>query len=397
MNIKILIIIIIAVIVISAYAAVVSPSILYSIFHNPGSKYDIPKTWTDEKIIQDSDVIVMGEFVGYKDGQFVVGGHSYLIIKGDTKGQTVKVNSAFAKIHSSVDNAMIPQEGQTYIWFLTNGKEDKYEYASSMEKSLVDTQYYVAVLDFIAKPTIVSKIENKKGMVNLFDPMLPKGTGGLLDYHELVKTVSKPLFAKMFAEKHIPVNEEDIFLMIGPWISMYTDYSSACGYAISDNAQVYWLESELKQDILTKAVITDENPMPCKPNFGSCFCDAQYHLAKNTVVKLTYFDESQEAFVGELLQSHLAEEKVVNVPKKFVVGNHNLEMLSSDITFCGAFVREVEKDSDKPVNKDFITQRYLEGVIKNGQVVDFSLLQNTKLCAINDDAKTYPFEYAGDD
>ena len=247
------------------------------------------------------------------------------------------------------------------------------------------------------KPTIVSKVENKKGMVNLFDPTLPKDTGGLLDYHELVKTVSKPLFAKMFAEENIPVNEEDIFLMVGPWISMYTDYSSACGYAISEDMQTYWLESELNQDTLTKAIITDENPMPCRPNSGSCFCDAQYHLAENTVAKLTYFDESQEAFVGELLQRHLAEEKVVNVPKKFVVGNHNLEMLSSDITFCGAFVREVEKDSDRPVHKDFIPQRYLEGVIKNGQVVDFSLLQNTKLCAINEDATIYPFEYAGDD
>ena len=66
MNIKILIIIIIAVIVISAYAAVVGPSILYSIFHDPRSEHDLQRTWTDEKIIQNSDVIVMGELVGYE-------------------------------------------------------------------------------------------------------------------------------------------------------------------------------------------------------------------------------------------------------------------------------------------------------------------------------------------
>ena len=395
-------------IVITAYALVVGPSLVYSAFsgsRTSGVSDMIYKVWTDEKIVRDSDVIVMGDALRYESNRWIVGGNTFILLKGDTQRQTVIVNSPSAESTPMIDKPVKPQEGKPYIWFLAksseNEKENKYGYASSMDESIVDVQYFGAMLDFLAQPTIVNKVENQKGVVNLFDPTLPKADGGQVDYYKLIQTISKPLFEKMFAQKNITVNQDDIFLMTGVWFGMYTDYSSVCGYAIDEkDKQVYWLESELRQDTLTKAVIMTENPMPCKPNFGSCFCDAQIHLAKNTVDKLVYFDEEQEAHVGKILQEHLAVEKVTNVPKKFVVGNHNFEMASSDITFCGAFASELIEDPDPDkVIRNGVTahSRYLEGVIKNDEVVDFSLLQEKDLCAINKDAKVYPFEHVGED
>lgn len=239
--------------------------------------------------------------------------------------------------------------------------------------------------------TIIASIENKK--VNLLDPAVPRISDKMIDYHELIILVSKPLFVDLFAEKGITVHQDDIELMIGPWVLIYTEYSSACGYAIVDD-KVYWLQSDIEKDTLTKASIMTENPDTCRPSYDSCFCQAQYQMTENTITELSYFDKSQEAYVGKMFQDYLNQGyKVVNVPKKFVVGDHNFESSPDETTFCGAFVSEQQGNfgPDRIIRDGVVAHQYLSGVIKNDNVISFSLAEPMKLCAINTDAQVYDF------
>jgi len=153
---------------------------------------------------------------------------------------------------------------------------------------------------------------------------------------------------------------------------------------------VYWLQSDLHRDTLTQAAILSENPDSCKPAYGSCFCYAQHDLAEKTITELAYFDKSKETEVGQIFQDYLNEGgKIVNMPKKFVVGDDNFEMESDETTFCGAFVSE---KGDSEIRENVFAFRYFSGVIKDNTVISFSLEEPMKLCAINSDADVYSFK-----
>lgn len=345
-------------------------------------------TWHDEMIIQDADVIVLADLARYENNQWILG-PNHLDVKGDTQGSVIKVNTVFSEIILADGKSIKPEVNESYVWFLKN---DGNEYHLVSENGVVDAKYYNSIKQVMIKPTVQKSIENKK--INLLAPTIPKTQDGLIDYHQLIQIVSKPLFVDLFAKMGKSVQEDDIELMIGPWPAIYTEYSSVCGYTIVDDT-VYWLQSDLKRDTLTKVSIMDENPDPCKPSYSACFCEAQYHLAEKTITELSYFDESEEAYVGQTFQDYLNEgNKIVNMPKKFVVGDHNFEMQPDETTFCGAFVSEKKGNfgPDRVIREDVVAFQYFSGVIKNNAVITFSLEEPMKLCAINSDAKVYDFK-----
>jgi hypothetical protein len=228
------------------------------------------------------------------------------------------------------------------------------------------------------KSTIQNSIENKK--INLLDPTLPKTRDGLIDYHQLIQIVSRPVFVDLFAKMGKSVQEDDLELMIETWIPEYTEFSSMCGYTIVDD-KVYWLQSELKQDTITKLSITSENPDPCKPSYDSCFCQAQHHLAEKTTTDLSHFDESTEAQVGKIFADYLSEGyKVTNVSNSFVIGKYNLDIAPDIISYCGQFQGNPH-------------QWYFHGHINGTKVVEFALDldEKQKLCAINDNPHIFTF------
>ncbi|TAK15941.1 MAG: hypothetical protein EPO37_09400, partial [Nitrosarchaeum sp.] len=330
--------------------------------------------WHDEKIIQDSDVIVGAKLAKYENNQWVLG-PDHADIKGNTQNTTIKINTVFSEIILADGKSLKPKINQTYVWFLKN---DGAEYRLVSDNGFADEKYYYSIKQAMIKPTIQNSVENKK--INLFDPTIPKTSDGLIDYHKMIETVSRPVFVDLFADMGITVPEKDIVLMRGPWILMYTEYSSMCGYAMADN-QVYWLQSDLHRDTLTQVAILSENPDSCKPAYGSCFCDAQHDLAEKTITELAYFDKSKEIEVGQTFQDYLNEgDKIVNMPKKFVVGDDNFEMESDETTFCGAFVSE---KGDREIRENVFAFRYFSGVIKDNTVISFSLEEPMKLCAIN--------------
>ena len=391
MKTRLLIIIGIIAVIVTVVGVTVTSSFLFMVFDDGHYPETLALTWDDEKMIQDADVIVLGEFEKYENNQWVINTHN-LVAKGNIKEPVIRVNSIFSEIILKDGTRIYPKIRESYVWFLT---QDVDQYHVSLENGIVDSKYYHSILQAIIKPSIQSSIENKK--VNLFDPTIPRTNEGRIDYHKLIEIVSKPVFIELFEKIGLAVQEDDLVLMRGPWISMYTEYSSMCGYALVDD-DVYWLQSDLNRDTLTKAFISTQNPDPCKPSYGSCFCSAQYDMEEKTTTKLTYFDESQEEYVGRLLQNYLAIEKVSNVPEKFVVGNYNFEMKPNEITFCGAFVSERIKNpfSEMIIRENVTAHRYLSGVIKNDQVLNIGLEKPMVLCAINDNATIYPFEYVGE-
>jgi hypothetical protein len=95
---------------------------------------------------------------------------------------------------------------------------------------------------------------------------------------------------------------------------------------------------------------------------------------------LSYFDGVEEDFVGKKLQEYLAETKVSNVSNQFVVGKYNFDYDDDVLSFCGKFV-----ESD--------VRNTFEGSIKDSKVTSFSIRPPMELCAINDNAVIYEFEY----
>ena len=217
--------------------------------------------------------------------------------------------------------------------------------------------------------------ENNK--VNLFHPGIPRDYELRVDYHELIKIVSKPHFSKLLAEQGIEHNPDDIFLMIGPWMAMYTEYSNACGYVLAADEQVYWLESYLDYDTLTQADISEENPMPCEPNHSSCFCDAQTHMMQKTIKELSYFTPQEEQKYAQILLDYIQNDpSMVNIKPEFLLGKYNLEYEDPNaVAYCG------ERPGDN--RNDFFQGAFVNGIVK-----DYSLERElSPLCAISDDAE----------
>jgi len=342
--------------------------------------------WTNEKIIQESDVIVLADLEKYENNQWVLG-PNHLDIKGYTQGKEIKIDSVFSSIIPLLGSKK-PIVNESYVWFL---KKDGEKF-TLVSEGMVEGKYFHSIKQAVIEPTVLNKIENKK--INLSDYDIPKTNDDLIDYHKLIEIVSRPIFVELFEGIGIPVNEKDVVLMRGGWILMYTEYSNMCGYLLVDD-KAYWLESDLARDRIARASIMSENPDPCKPNYGSCFCSAQYDMTEKTTSKLIYFEKDSEERLGKIFQDFLNEGgKVVNMPKRFVIGNHNFALQPDEVSICGAFVSENVKNPliQMKIRENLTAYRYFEGVVRNDHVVGWGLSDPMKLCAINPDAKVFEFD-----
>ncbi|MGI0064661.1 MAG: hypothetical protein ACREAL_07310, partial [Nitrosopumilaceae archaeon] len=209
--------------VIIAIVVVIGPSV--DVDDNYYYPENLKLKWTDDKIIQDSDVITLGQLVSYDNNEWSVDTF-YITLKGNVEKSVIKVNASF-----SGSTTIAPQVNQTYVWFLT---KDESGYRLNTKNGIVDANYDYAIRQAITKPTVQNSIENKK--INLLDPTIPKTQDGLIDYHKLIMIVSKPLFVDLFAQMGKSVQEDNIELMMGPWPAIYTEYSSVCGYTIVDDS-----------------------------------------------------------------------------------------------------------------------------------------------------------------
>lgn len=233
----------------------------------------------------------------------------------------------------------------------------------------------------LKKRTILYSEPSYLDKVDLTASEIPKDSAGRINYDELLYTIAKQKYVKIFEKNDIPITPNDIFLMTGPSITMYTELGYACGYTNANN-QTFWLESRLNKDTMTELKIYNDNPDQCKPSYSSCFCEAQKYLAKKTTNQLSYFDEYQVKQIGKDIQNYFNNgNKIANVNNSFVVGKYNMDLGAGTTQFCGQF-------KGKP------HQWYFHGSVVANKIAEFSLDldKKQKLCAIKDDAQVFTFD-----
>ncbi|WP_042686006.1 hypothetical protein [Candidatus Nitrosotenuis chungbukensis] len=236
--------------------------------------------------------------------------------------------------------------------------------------------FFAGSYDFVPSATKNPFDVDGMNRIDLTNPQIPKDSEGRIDYDALIQLVSKPYFSKLLSERNVKHHPGDIVLMIGPRVSMYTEYSSSCGYVIADNGEDYWLKSSLDHDTLTEAKIMDTNPDPCRPNTSSCFCQAQTHMAESTLKELSYFDPVQESDVANTVLEYMTQGNQ-NLTPKFLIGKYNLDLGDGVTAFCGEFWGKHSFD-------------YFQGTIRDSKVVGFGIENSLpKLCAINKDAQYF--------
>lgn len=102
---------------------------------------------------------------------------------------------------------------------------------------------------------------------------------GRIDYDLLIKKLLPPLWKDKLNSIGVDVNIPHMVLLRGPQIAMYQENSYQCGYVIDDDKdndkQVYWLEGRIDKSKIYDVKVFTENPMPCEPNTGSCWCTAE--------------------------------------------------------------------------------------------------------------------------
>jgi hypothetical protein len=229
------------------------------------------------------------------------------------------------------------------------------------------------------KPVDYSVDENKK--IDLFSIPLPINEKyNRVDYGKLGHLVVENDLKSKLAQEKIEYSEGKYVFREGFTLSSYPPHSGYCAFIESNDGEDYWYNGGFNRDTLTTSELYNENPNKCKHNSFSCTCSIAIKQAVDDVGVLSYFDGVEEDFVGKKLQEYLAETKVSNVSNQFVVGKYNFDYDDDVLSFCGKFV-----ESD--------VRNTFEGSIKDSKVTSFSIRPPMELCAINDNAVIYEFEY----
>ena len=166
-----------------------------------------------------------------------------------------------------------------------------------------------------------------------------------------------------------------------------------CGAAIDIDSKTHWFEINSISNPTTMKMHS-ENPMPCKINHSSCFCNAQMALAVVTLDELSYLTPEEEQQVGKRVQKYF-ETMPHQIPlNKFVVGKYNFDMGEKYAGICGAIVTESTDFTPDDMPRDGISiYTYFSGYMNGPRLWDFSLsVDNENLCAISDDAKIFEYQ-----
>ena len=134
-------------------------------------------------------------------------------------------------------------------------------------------------------------------------------------------------------------------LLRGPQIAMYQESSYQCGYVIDDDKKVYWLEGRIDNSKIYDVKVLTENPMPCKPNHGSCWCTAQT-LAEEELLDFekTILTPMEEQIVVNYIYDYLKDNTNLNF-YKYQVGKYHLDYGNDNlISFCGIFGEDTPHD-----------------------------------------------------
>ena len=205
---------------------------------------------------------------------------------------------------------------------------------------------------------------------------------GRIDYDLLIKKLLPPLWQDKLNSSGVDVETSHMVLLRGGQIAMYQESSYQCGYVIDDDKQVYWLEGRLDKSKIYDVEVFTENPMPCKPNHGSCWCTAQT-LAEEQLLDFEKISLTpiEETIVANFVYDYLKDNTNLNF-YKYRVGKYHMEYENNDvISFCGKFGDETLRDYfGGSVNK---------GTNDNDFHMDVSL---SPLCIISEDAKWNSFD-----
>ncbi|MEX0862329.1 hypothetical protein [Nitrosopumilus sp.] len=232
--------------------------------------------------------------------------------------------------------------------------------------------------------------------LNFLEMSLPHNKYGLINYEKIGYQTSFDDFASKLNEKDISYSLDDLVFIQGISRASYPPTTDYCGYVMAKDGNDYWYWSSVHKDTLSRNEITEENPMPCRPNMGSCICSLETKIAEKNINTLSYFDSEEQKFVEGIVQKYLSSINMAGGPEKFVIGKYNHKFESDDIAFCGAFVSEMmtNPEPDKVLRENVTKVRYMQGTIRDpSHVLGFSISVNSeKLCAINQDANVITFE-----
>ena len=205
---------------------------------------------------------------------------------------------------------------------------------------------------------------------------------GRIDYDLLIKKLLPPLWNDKLQSMGVDVRIPHMVLLRGYQIAMYQESSYQCGYVIDDDKQVYWLEGRIDKSKIYDVEVFTENPMPCKPNHGSCWCNAQT-LSEEQLLDFekTPLTPIEETIVVNYIQDYLKDNTNLNF-YKYQVGKYHMDHGDNDVlSYCGVF-------DEKNRNEFF---RGTVNKVTNDN--DFGLESElSPLCIISEDAKWNSFD-----
>ena len=166
-----------------------------------------------------------------------------------------------------------------------------------------------------------------------------------------------------------------------------------CGAVMDVDSQTHWFEIDSISEP-REITIYSENPMPCKINHTSCFCNAQTKFAEVMISELSYLTPIEEEQIGQRVKTYL-ETIPHQIPvTKFVVGRYNLDLGEQYDEICGILL--TRGDFEDRFNEDYSVYKYFSAAKEENKLWDFSLsVGNKKLCAIPDDAQIFEYEKLG--
>lgn len=205
---------------------------------------------------------------------------------------------------------------------------------------------------------------------------------GRIDYDVLIKKILPPIFQEKLHDMGVDVEIPHMVLMRGFQVSMYQERSYQCGYVIDDDKQVYWLEGRIDKSKIYDVQVFEENPMPCKPNLSSCWCDAQTLAAEQLLdFEKTTLSSAEEKIVVDYVYDYLKDNTNLNF-YDYQVGKYHMDYGNENvISYCGVFGKETTRD-------------YFSGSVNTvtGDK-DFGMDDRlSPLCVISDNAKWNSFD-----
>lgn len=163
-----------------------------------------------------------------------------------------------------------------------------------------------------------------------------------------------------------------------------------CGAVMDVDSQTHWFEIDSVSEP-RKMTVYSENPMPCKINHASCFCNAQTAFTEVMLTELSYLNPSEEQEIGKRVKTYF-ETMPHQIPvTKFVVGKYNLDLGEQYTEICGILL--TKGDREERFDEDYSVYKYFSTAKEGYNLWDFSLsVGSEKLCAIHDDATIFEYD-----